>query len=207
MKGSKEVDSIDKVWTPILLSEEFPSLNIVLRSTLSIFHSTASVEQLTQLEIFWVIDLIVLTEPNIEAKKILKSAVQEAHSVCCFDYKITKDHHANWTKARQALMNKDVEVESDDSDEEIDIDTSSRRLKKKVKNKKPVEKEKGKKKSENCKEKIEKVMKDEVKKKEAIVQKKQAIVKKEAVDKSKGEDKNKKLFDSQQPKISPLLLV
>ena len=59
MKGSKEVDSIDKVWTPILLSEEFPSLNIVLRSTLSIFHSTASVEQLTQLEIFWVIDLIV----------------------------------------------------------------------------------------------------------------------------------------------------
>ena len=91
------------------------------------------------------IDLIVLTEPNIEAKKILKSAVQEAHSVCCFDYKITKDHHANWTKARQALMNKDVEVESDDSDEEIDIDTSSRRLKKKVKNKKPAEKEKGKK--------------------------------------------------------------
>ena len=46
MKGSKEVYSIDKVWTPILLSEEFPSLNIVLRSTLSIFHSTASVEQL-----------------------------------------------------------------------------------------------------------------------------------------------------------------
>ena len=59
MKGSKEVDSIDKVWTPILLSEEFPILNIVLRSTHSIFHSTASVEQLTQLEIFWVIDLIV----------------------------------------------------------------------------------------------------------------------------------------------------
>ena len=86
-------------------------------------------EQLTQLEIFWVIYLIVLTEPNIEATKILKSAVQEAHSVCCFDYKITKDHHANWTKARQALMNKDVEVESDYSDEEIDIDTSSRRLK------------------------------------------------------------------------------
>ena len=136
-----------------------------------------------------------LTEPNIEAKKIVKSAVQEAPSVCCFDYKITKDHHANWTKARQALMNKDVEVESDDSDEEIDIDTSSRRLKKKVKNKKPAEKEKGKKKSENFKEKIEKVVKDEVKKKQTIVKKK------EVVD-SKGEDNNKKLFDSKQPKIS-----
>ena len=136
-----------------------------------------------------------LTEPNIEAKKIVKSAVNEAPSVCCFDYKITKDHHANWTKARQALMNKDVEVESDDSDEEIDIDTSSRRLKKKVKNKKPAEKEKGKKKSENFKEKIEKVVKDEVKKKQTIVKKK------EVVD-SKGEDNNKKLFDSKQPKIS-----
>ena len=89
------------------------------------------------------------------------------------------------------------------------------RLKKKAKNKKPAEKIKKvmkdevKKKSENFKEKIEKVVKDEVvKKKEAIVKKKHAIVKKkEAVDKSKGEDKNKKLFDSQQPKISPLLLV
>ena len=70
----------------------------------------------------------------MEAKKIVKSAVHEAPSVCCFVYKITKDRHANWTKARQALMIKDVEVESDDSDEEIDIDTSSRRLKKKVKN-------------------------------------------------------------------------
>ena len=33
-EGMLEVDPIDKVWTPFLLSDEFPILNGVLRSTL-----------------------------------------------------------------------------------------------------------------------------------------------------------------------------
>ena len=64
-----------------------------------------------------------MTEPNIEAKKIVKSAVKEAPSVCCYDYKVTQDHHHDWIKARQSLINNNVELGSDESDgDEIDLD-------------------------------------------------------------------------------------
>ena len=124
IQRSKEVASIDKVWTPILLSDEFPILNIVLRSSLSIFHSTASVEGAVNITRNILGDRShSLTEPNIEAKKIVKSAVKEAPSVCCYDYKVTQDHHHDWIKARQSLINNNVELGSDESDgDEIDLD-------------------------------------------------------------------------------------
>ena len=126
-QGSKEVASIDKVWTPILLSDEFPNLNLVLRSSLSIFHSTASVEGAVNITRNILGDRShSLTEPNIEAKKIVKSAVNEAPSVCCYDYLVTKDHHHDWMKAYQSMINKNVELGSDESDgDEIDLDKKS----------------------------------------------------------------------------------
>ena len=36
-----------------------------------------------------------LTEPKIEAKKVVKSAGREGPTDCCFYYKVTTDHHNN----------------------------------------------------------------------------------------------------------------
>ena len=57
-----------------------------------------------------------LTEPNIEAKKVVKSAVREAPTDCCFEYKVTQDHHNNWKKAYQELTKSNVKAGSNESD-------------------------------------------------------------------------------------------
>ena len=63
----------------------------------------------------------------------MKRAVSEAPTVCCFDYKVTPDHHDNWKKAYQELMKRKVQIGSD-SDDEIDekkVEKSRRLLKQK----------------------------------------------------------------------------
>ena len=70
-EGMKEVESIDKVRTPVLLSEDCPILNGVLRSTLSIFHATASVEGVVNITRNILGDRTHnLTEPNIEGLRL-----------------------------------------------------------------------------------------------------------------------------------------
>ena len=65
----------------------------------------------------------------------MKSDVSEAPTVCCFDYKVTPDHHDNWKKAYQELMKRKVQIGSDYSDGEIDdekkVEKSRRLLKQK----------------------------------------------------------------------------
>ena len=68
------------------------------------FHATASVEGAVNFTRNILGDRFHnLTEPNIEATKVVKSAVKDDPTDCCFDYKVTRDHHNNWKKAYQEL--------------------------------------------------------------------------------------------------------
>ena len=100
VKGSNPVESIDQVWAPVFKSEEFPVLTQVLKSALSIFHATTSVEGAVNTTRNILGDRSHrLTDSNLEARKILKSLVKEAPSDCCYDFKVSHNHHDNWKKA------------------------------------------------------------------------------------------------------------
>ena len=102
VKGSNPVESIDQVWAPVLKNEDFPVLAEVLRSTISIFHATASVEGAVNITRNIMGDRSHrLTDSNLEARKIMKSSLKEAPSNCCYDFKVSQNHHSNWKKANE----------------------------------------------------------------------------------------------------------
>ena len=56
----------------------------------------------------------------------MKSAVREDPTDCCFDYKVTPDHHNNWKKAYQELTKSNVKAGSDESDSSFDEEKDCR---------------------------------------------------------------------------------
>ena len=114
------VKSIDKIWVPIILNKEnFPVMSRFLKSTLSVFHGTASVEGAINITRNLLGDRSHrLTDTNLESKKIVKSAVREAPTTCCFDHDISgKAYHTNWDKSwEENKKNSLMRISSDCSD-------------------------------------------------------------------------------------------
>ena len=114
VKGEEEVVPIDEVWKPVIKNKDTPVMRKLLMSSLSIFHGTASVEGSVNVTRNLLGDRShSLTDINLESKKMVKSAVREAPSNCCYDFDVD-DHayHSDWMKAR-ALWRKDGEKEDD----------------------------------------------------------------------------------------------
>ena len=122
VKGSNPVESIDQVWAPVFKSEEFPVLTQVLKSALSIFHATASVEGAVNTTRNILGDRSHrLTDSNLEARKILKSLVKEAPSDCCYDFKVSHNHHDNWKKAfEECMKSKEPKNQTDTVEDQVD---------------------------------------------------------------------------------------
>ena len=123
VKGSNPVESIDQVWAPVLKNEDFPVLAQVLRSTLSIFHATASVEGAVNITRNIIGDRSHrLTDSNLEARKIMKSSLKEAPSNCCYDFKVSQNHHSNWKKANEEWKkSNETGNKSDSAEDEVDM--------------------------------------------------------------------------------------
>ena len=122
VKGSNPVESIDQVWAPVFKSEEFPVLTQVLKSALSIFHATTSVEGAVNTTRNILGDRSHrLTDSNLEARKILKSSVKLAPSDCCYDFKVSHNHHDNWKKAfEECMKSKEPKNQTDTVEDEVD---------------------------------------------------------------------------------------
>ena len=87
---------IGKVWEPIISSPNYPTLSKVIRSVLSIFHGTASVEGAIKVTRNILSERSHrLTDENLNARKIVKSAVKaRTEMTCCFDHDISgKKYH------------------------------------------------------------------------------------------------------------------
>ena len=141
-----------------------------------------------------------LTEPNIEAKKVVKSAVREASTDCCFEYKVTQDHHNNWKKAYQELTKSNVKAGSDESDSSID-EEKDLRLIQEHKKKEVTYKKRG---------AVDKKRDAVDKKSNAVDQKRDAVDKREAVDKQRDAvdkkrnavDKKKEVVDKKEEAVA-----
>ena len=110
-EGAKEiVMTIDEVWKPIIRHEQTPVLRKFLMSALSIFHGTASVEGAVNVTRNLLGDRSHrLTDANLEAKKVVKSAVCEAKSSCCYDFNVDDSaFHSDSMKVRSAWMKNDI---------------------------------------------------------------------------------------------------
>jgi hypothetical protein len=121
VEGAQMVESIDKIWAPILLNiDAFPVLSRLLGSTLSVFHGTASVEGAVNVTRNVIGDRSHrLTIDNLEAKKIVKSAVSVAPTKCCYDFDVEdKAYHSNWKKAYSEYVKKRSKAAESDSDQE-----------------------------------------------------------------------------------------
>ena len=114
VKGEEEVVSIDEVWKPVIENEDTPVMRKLLMSSLSIFHGTASVEGSVNITRNLLGDRSRnLTDINLESKKMVKSAVREAPSNCCYDFDVDdQDYHSDWMEAR-SKWKKDGEKEDD----------------------------------------------------------------------------------------------
>ena len=115
-----------KVWKTIVLSEKFPNLAKVLRSVLSIFHETASVEGAINV----IRNMLSershrLTDENLNAKKIVKSAIKaKSNSNCCYDHDISdKKYQHDWNEDRKL---KAAEIEGDEDNEVSDRNDSEK---------------------------------------------------------------------------------
>ena len=127
----KDIVSIDKVWRPVLKNEETPVMKKFLMSALSIFHGTASVEGSVNVTRNLLGDKShSLIDVNLEAKKVVMSAVQEAKSSCCFDFNVDhKSFHSDWIKAYSLMRKTHKEEEDDDPSEDIIEDKAEREIK------------------------------------------------------------------------------
>jgi hypothetical protein len=121
VKDEEEVVSIAEIWKPIINNEDTPVMRKFLMSSLSIFHGTASVEGSVNVTRNLLGDRSHrLTNINLESKKMVKSAVCEAPSNCCYDFDVDGPaYHSDWMKAR-ALWRKDGKKEEDLEQPQLD---------------------------------------------------------------------------------------
>jgi hypothetical protein len=94
----------------------------LLMASLSIFHGTASVEGSVNVTRNILGDRSHnLSDINLESKKMVKSAVCEAPSHCCYDFDVDDQaYHSNWMKARAEWRKKvDKEGNLDSELEEV----------------------------------------------------------------------------------------
>ena len=118
LRDDKEaMKSIDIVWKNIIENPQFPILSKFLKGSLSIFHSTATVEG----AINTTRNILGershrLKDENLCAKKLIKSGVKVAKSKCCFDYDVGDPvYMKNWHNASKNVT-KSV-IEKDEKEE------------------------------------------------------------------------------------------
>ena len=119
--------SIEMVWKGIISDEaKFPLMSKLLRSCLSIFHSTATVEG----SINTTRNILnerghSMMDETLNARKTMKSAVKKASSKCCFDYKIEdQQYFSNWNNAPGEYVKtqkKGINVEQSSDEDDSDI--------------------------------------------------------------------------------------
>ena len=85
---------IDKVWSKIISDARFPNTSSLLKAALSLFHSTATVEGSIQTTRNILNERAHrLLDRNLNARKIVKSAVRNSNSQCCYDYDLSKKNY------------------------------------------------------------------------------------------------------------------
>ena len=128
LKDKEPNASIDSVWKKVIENElKFPLMSKVLKGALSIFHSTATVEgSINTTRNILGERAQRLHDKNLNARKVIKSAVKNSSAKCCFDYNVMEERYMkNWNNARgnyvkDNLKNQSVRdvsrEEEDDSD-------------------------------------------------------------------------------------------
>ena len=118
--------SIGEVWKPIISSGKFPNLAKVLRSVLSIFHGTASVEGAINITRNMLSEQSHrLTDGNLNAKKIVKSAIKaKSKSNCCYDHDISNKKYQH--DCNEDIKLKAAEIEGDEDKEVSDRNDSEK---------------------------------------------------------------------------------
>ena len=106
LNGKEPNIPIDSVWNPIIVDEaQFPCMSRLLRGSLSIFHSTATVEGAinTTRNILNERAHQMLDE-NLNARKHVKSAVKNSGK-CCYDFDVNgPSFKKNWYNSRGEYM-------------------------------------------------------------------------------------------------------
>ena len=127
VKGKIKNKSIDAVWKKVINNDIFPVLAKVLKATLSIFHSTGSVEG----SINTTRNILGershrMTDENLSSRKLVKSAVKVANTNCCYDYDVNrKSMLDNWFgsyksySTRNSYDNSESNTTDDKSDTEV----------------------------------------------------------------------------------------
>ena len=118
----KDIDAIDEVWSPVILSKKYYSLGRFLKAVLSFIHSTASVEGSIK-DTRNILGSMShrSTDKMITSRLAMMSSVKSGSAECCYDFDCTKEYRDAWKQSWKTSGKLPEVVEADD-DTDIDDD-------------------------------------------------------------------------------------